>query len=402
MHIIVGGGRVGRQLAGRLGDVIIVEKDRKTAEELENLGFNVVLEDATNRHLWEKLPVEGSTVILATNDDEVNLRIAGILREFEPGDIIARIESEEYSKEYLNLGVRGISCGKTIASELLSEIAESRRRYFEIQVGPDNFAGKRLADIDTGDNCTAILVFREGKILRPHPDLVLENGDLIGILCGREIKKTKNPFDEVLAIIRHPEKFEGVMREARIIAERFEADLLILHKEDGKVMCSLSAPKVEYMSIGEAMELLIDLEDKVDLIVTESPTKKIEIRMEVFRKFPVLLAKGKESYDSILAVVNTETPEEVLTYATSFANRFGKCVVLFLDREQLKSVPSAIESPTVEVRTAEFNPLIEVVREVRKGYDLIIFSISNSAGNLDAEFLWKFIIDTESSVLVVR
>ena len=75
---------------------------------------------------------------------------------------------------------------------------------------------------------------------------------------------------------------------------------------------------------------------------------------------------------------------------------------MFLDSDQLKTSSSVVESPTVEIAVTRFNPLVEVVREVKKEYDLIIFSISNDVGNIDQEFLWKFILETESSVLVVR
>ncbi len=401
MNIIVGGGRVGRQLADRLGDAVIIERDPDVCEELRKSGYRVIQGDGTDRFVWERLPVKGSTVILATNDDETNIAIARILREFEPGDVVARVESDSYMRDYQSLGVRGVSCGKTIASELLHELIEARRRYFEIAVTEDNFAGMRLADMYVGESCTIISVYREGRIFRPHPDFVLQTGDIIGIICGKEVKKTKNPFDEILLLIRYSDGYQEVYGEARAIADRFDADLLILHKEDGRIMCSLTAENIQDMEINEAVEILESLTDKVDLIVTNPPKRRVDIRASVLLRFPILFAKGKTEYREILAIVNTDRPENVVSYATAFSNYFGKGKILFLDKEQLKTSSSTIESPTVEISVTEFNPLVEVVREVRKGYDLIIFSISNSVGNIDSEFLWKFILDTGSSVLVV-
>lgn len=402
MHIIVGGGRVGRELADRLEDTVIIEKDSKVCEELRREGYRVIHGDATDRDIWEGIPVRDSTVILATNDDSVNLAIARIIREFEPKDIVARVESEGYLKEYQSLGIRGISCGKTIASELIHELIEAKRRYFEIVVTGDNFAGMRLADMYVGESCTIISIYREGKIYRPHPDFVLQAGDIIGIICGKEVKKTKNPFDEILLVIRYAENYEKVYREARVIASRFDSDLLILHKENDRIMCSLKADSIQDMEIDEAVEILESLTDKVDLIVTDPPKKRVDIRASVLLKFPILFAKGREEYREILAIVNTDRPENVVSYATAFANYFGKGKIMFLDKEQLKTSSSTIESPTIEITVTEFNPLVEVVREVKKGYDLIIFSISNSVGNIDSDFLWRFILDTDSSVLVVR
>ncbi len=402
MHIVVGGGRVGRRIAEMLNDCIIVEKSREQYESLKDSGLNVVLGDATQRELWERLPVKDSVIILATNNDLVNLKIAKVVRDFEPRDMVARIESEVYQKQYQNLGVRGVTCGKSIASDLIHELIESKRRYFEIAVSKNNFADVRLSDLNVGDDCTIILIYREGKIFRPHPDFILEEGDVIGIICGREVKKTKNPFDEILLVIRHPENYDEVLKEANSISRIVDADLLILHKHDGKILCSFQADSIEEMELSEALEILNTLEDKVDLVMTDPPKAKVEFDPKIFRKFPILFARGKTYYSEILAIVNTSNPEEILNYATSFANYFGRCKIVFLDSNQLKTSSFVVESPTVEITVTKFNPLVEIVREVKREYDLLIFSISNDIGNLDQEFLWKFILETRSSVLVVR
>ena len=148
MYIVVGGGRVGKRIAEMLDDCIIVEKDREQYESLRNNGLNVLFGDATEKRVWERLPVKGSVVILATNNDLTNLKIAKVVRELEPGDIIARIESEDYQKQYQSLGVRGVTCGKSIASDLIHELIESKRRYFEIAVNKNNFANVRLSDLN--------------------------------------------------------------------------------------------------------------------------------------------------------------------------------------------------------------------------------------------------------------
>ncbi len=402
MHIIVGGGRVGRRIAEMVDDYIIIEKNSEVCKELEENGFNVIQGDATDVSLWEGLPVENSVVILATNDDTVNLKIAKVLRDFNPSQVVARIESERYHQQYLNLGVRGVTCGKSIASDLIRELIESKRRYFEIVVNEKNFAGVRLSDLNVGDDCTIILVYREGKIFRPHPDFVLQKGDVIGIICGKEVKKTKNPFDEILLIVRHPENYDSVYREANALSRIVDADLLILHKHDGKILCSFHTDSIEEMELDEAIDILTSLEDKIDLVITDPPRAKIEFNSDIFRKFPILFARGRVYYGEILTIVNTLNPEEILNYATSFANYFGRCKIAFLDSNQLKTSSFVVESPTVETFVARYNPLVEVVKEVKKGYDLIIFSISNDVGNIDQEFLWKFILETESSVLVVK
>lgn len=401
MYIVVGGGRVGKRIAERLKDVLIIEKDYERAEKLRTEGFRVINADAGDRKLWNEIDVRGKTVILATDDDETNLEIARILSEYEPKEIVSRIESESNRNIFLNLGVKCVSCGKSIASEILSEIALTKRRYFEITVTSENFEGKRIADVDLGEDCTVIVLIKNGVVVRPSPDLVLSEGDILGILCGKEVQKTKNPFNEILAVIRNPENYDEVFNEARMIADAFNSDLLILHKHEGKLACSLKPDKLEPMTISEASEIIKMLESSIDLIVTDYIGEKVELELKLLKNFPILFARGKKSYENILTIINTENHEQMLNYSIVFANRFGRCLVLFLDAEQLKNASPPVDSPNLEVRITEYNPMIEVVMEVKKSYDLVILSISNSVGNIDREILWKIVTDTESSVLVV-
>ncbi len=401
-HIIIGGGRVGRNLAKLLGrDYLIVEKDERTYRELIKNGFNAVLGDATDESLLRRLPIEGAKVILATNDDATNLAVASMVKKLGAEEIIARVEDGEKVEDYLKAGVRAVACEKVVASELMHEITEGRKKYFEVSVTEDNFAGRKLSEISIGEGCTVVVVFRSGMAFKPSPDLKLKSGDVLGIICGKEIRATKKPFEEILVVITDPKRAEETISEAKMIAERFDAELIYLYKSKGTLSCSVVAKNFEELDVNEAIDVIDAFEGKVDLVVTNVMKEKVPA-LKILERFPVVFAKGKKDYGKILVIVNTSKPEKLLTYASALSNFFGDSTVMFLDKEQLKSSSSLIESPKVKTTVASHNPLVEVIKEVKEGYDLVVFSARNDVGNLSESVLWKIIMDTKSSVMVVE
>ncbi len=400
-YVIVGGGSIGRSIADSLKeDYIIVEKDEKTYEELIKQGYKALLGDARDENFMSKLQLKGAKVILATNDDEANLQIAEIARKLGVEEIVARVEDGSRIEEYAKAKIKAIACDKIVAAEIMYELSEGRKRYFEIVVSKRNFAGKRLSEINVGEGCTVVVVFRGGLAYKPNPDFKLEEGDRLGIICGEEIKATKKPFEEVLVVVTDSKQKDKVFREARMFAERFDAELIYLYKSQGSIMCSLATDEIEDMSLNEAIELLKAFEGKVDLMITNVPKSRKEL---VFlEKFPVLLAKGKEDYKNALVIVNTSKPEKLLNYASAISNFFGETTVLFLNQEQLKAASSIMESPKMKTSLASHNPLVEVISEVKKEYDLVILSAKNDVGNLSENVLWKVITKTNSSVMVIE
>lgn len=377
-----------------------MKKNEKVYEDLIKRGYKALLGDATDEDFMKKLQLKGAKVILATNDDETNLKIAEIARKLGAEEVVARVEDGSKIEEYAKAKIKAIACDKIVAAELMHELSEGRKRYFEIVVSKRNFAGKRLSEINIGEGCTVVVVFRGGLAYKPNPDFKLEEGDKLGIICGEEIKATKKPFEEILVVVTDSKQRENVFTEARMFAERFDAELIYLYKSHGSIMCSLNADEIEDMSVNEAFELIKAFEGRVDLMITNIPKSRKEL---VFlERFPVLLAKGKEDYKNSLVVVNTSKPEKLLNYASAISNFFGETKVIFLNQEQLKASSSIMESPKMKISLASHNPLVEVISEVKKDYDLVILSAKNDVGNLSENILWKIITKTSSSVMVIE
>lgn len=77
--------------------------------------------------------------------------------------------------------------------------------------------------------------------------------------------------------------------------------------------------------------------------------------------------------------------------------------MMAIDEESLVYKGHLVESHSkIDTELIRGNPIIEVVKEAKKGYDLIIFSIENDIGNIDEEILWRIVLKTSSSVMVVK
>ncbi|WP_202320512.1 NAD-binding protein [Archaeoglobus neptunius] len=386
MHVIVGSGRKAERLASRLANSLIIDRNPESAEALRKKGFRVLNADASR---IEVLSVFWQSRLILVDDDNFNLKVAKVAKTLGFEDVIAIPEDESACSLYEKEGIEKICV--SIDAALLTLFG--RKRYLETPVSAE-FEGTSLKDFDPGEDCTVVSVFREGKILHPYPELTLQRGDVLGIVCGKEVRISKNPFDNILVLGRE----EDIAREAKMLSEKFSANIIFFEKSGDAYACSLdgSSDKIE---LGEALEMLRK-DDELDLIITSLSKKDEEGLAGLVSKFPTLIATGKENYRNILGIVNSFSPDRIISMATAFSRYFGKVKVLLLEEEQLKHFSKFTESGLV-VEVSRGNPMVDTIREFKKGYDLVILSLRNDAGNIDREILWRIMLDRTASVLVV-
>ncbi|KUJ94545.1 MAG: TRK potassium uptake system protein (TrkA-1) [Archaeoglobus fulgidus] len=389
MYIVVSTGERAARIASKLPDCIIIDRDPDSAERLKEKGFNVLNGDASNPEILARFYM-GEKIILADNDN-FNIKVAKTAKLLGL-DVYAVAADEDKCWLYEVEGVSKI-CGSVEA--LLSTIFR-KNRYFEIQVEAE-MEGKTLKEYDAGEDCMVISVFRDGKVLQPFPDLELKAGDLLGLVCGEQVRTTKNPFDNILLL--KGDMGEGEIREAEMVAKKFGANLITFEKVGGAYACALEGYG-ESVELEEAINIL-KKSDELDLIATTLTEKNKEILKKLVSSFPTLVLSGRDDYRRILALVNTSNPDTIISMAKAFSRFFGKAKALFLDEEQIKHFSKFTETD-LEVEVSRGNPMVDAVKEFKSGYDLVILSLSNDIGNIDRDILWKIILDKESSVLVVE
>ncbi len=198
--LIVGGGRVGRELARRLEDrgedVVVIETDDETVETAREAGLTVRIGDGTN---LETLRAAGGSnaqsIIAATGDDDTNLLIGRLATaKFDAERVICRANEPDNIEAFDDLDVEVISSSHAVAQAIdnvierpalqrWSENIEEGGDVQEVAVENDAFVGRTVdeAGDELPDRCLIALVTHTDDTFVPEADFVLERGDRITI-----------------------------------------------------------------------------------------------------------------------------------------------------------------------------------------------------------------------------
>ena len=201
--IVVGGGRVGQQVAlelRRLGKaLVVVDRDEARTRHLTEAGFLVLARDAMEEGTFAEAGVaRASDVVLALPDDAQNLYALLAIRDVAPGiRVIARAESARAERHLRALGVARVVLptalgGKRLArlvtrpisTDFLDTIVDEaglELREQEVVEG-DVLAGKRVREIRVyvGEGVTLLAIHRDGRTIPlPPAEAELRAGDTL-------------------------------------------------------------------------------------------------------------------------------------------------------------------------------------------------------------------------------
>lgn len=197
--IVVGGGKVGYYLARELlnegHEVLLVEKDHKSAEALaDRLGDVVVNADGCEiRSMNEAGMGRANVVVAVTGDDEDNLVICQMAkRKFGVPRTIARVNDPKNEELFRELGIDQTVSSTRIIFNLIEQQIETSQviplaalKKGEIEVVEANItqgspvAGKRIGELDLPQNTLIISIVRDEHAMLPHGDTRLRAGDSV-------------------------------------------------------------------------------------------------------------------------------------------------------------------------------------------------------------------------------
>lgn len=199
--LIIGGGRVGRMLAGRLieanEDVTIVEIDAEQAEKSRKLGAHVVIGDGTQAATLERAGIQhAQTVVATTRSDKDNLLACQLARtRYGREHVVSRVTDPDSMPSFEELGIRAMNPAAATAmilsnlvrrpgifSLLSGASPEEDADVAEVVVGNDDVAGKALKDLSFPGDSLVLLIRRGGTRLIPHGGSTLEPGDVVTIV----------------------------------------------------------------------------------------------------------------------------------------------------------------------------------------------------------------------------
>ena len=204
--IIAGGGKVGYYLTKTLVnegyEILLIEKNpKKVSVYGERFGSVVMEGDAAELTTLEAAGTARADVVVAvTGDDEDNLVICQTAKRlFNVPRTIARVNNPKNEEIFRRLGIDvTVSSTNLILSVIEQEIPERglvhlmQLKHAQVAIVEATVeegapvAGKSLAELDIPENVVVSAVMRDGSLILPKGDTVLQPDDEVIALANRE------------------------------------------------------------------------------------------------------------------------------------------------------------------------------------------------------------------------
>lgn len=209
MHVVVVGcGRVGSELAIALEDqghtVAVIDKSRNAFRRLPSgFGGRTVHGFGFDRQHLEQAGIRDAEAFAAvTNGDNTNILSARIAREtYEIPKVVARIYDPRRAAIYQRLGIPTVAAVAWTTDQVLrrihpersvSEWSDPSSSVFLLERSlPDEWAGRKLGELDEGDKFRLVAISRGGEGRLAVPGLVGQEGDILHLMVRR------NAMDEL-------------------------------------------------------------------------------------------------------------------------------------------------------------------------------------------------------------
>jgi trk system potassium uptake protein TrkA len=214
--VIAGAGDVGFQIAKQLiderKDVVIIERDQKTAKHAANyLDCFVIQGEGNNIDVLRNAGVDGADFFISvTNSDEVNMISCGLVAsEFSVPSKIARVRNIDYSKTRVTsspfLGIDHIVNPEIEASKVIiraiehgamSDVFLFERTKFQMRsisvTNGSPLTDRSLSDINRNFSVDFLVAFilRNNSYIIPSGDTVIQDNDTVYIVAEEQNLET--------------------------------------------------------------------------------------------------------------------------------------------------------------------------------------------------------------------
>jgi trk system potassium uptake protein len=200
MHVIVVGcGRVGRELAVRLDEdghsVAVIDKNRNAFRKLpQRWAGRAVLGFGFDRdHLEQAGIAEASAVAAVTSGDNSNILTARIAREtYDVANVVARIYDPRRAVVYQRLGIPTVATVTWTTDQVLRRLFSEQSSVEWTDPGgtvrlieralPEGWAGHKLAGLSESDRFRLVSLSRSGQARIATGDVVGQEGDILHLL----------------------------------------------------------------------------------------------------------------------------------------------------------------------------------------------------------------------------
>jgi trk system potassium uptake protein TrkA len=201
--VVVGCGRVGSELAKALDagghSVAVIDKNRNAfrwlpegfpARTIHGFGFD-------RDHLEQAGIREASAFAAVTNGDNSNILSARIAREtYEIQNVVARIYDPRRAAIYQKLGIPTVAAVAWTTDQVLRRLFPEKRVtewsdasstvILVERALPDEWAGRKLGELDEGDRFRLVALNRRGEGRLVMPGIVGQEGDILHLIVRRD------------------------------------------------------------------------------------------------------------------------------------------------------------------------------------------------------------------------
>ncbi len=200
--IIVGGGRIGSDVAEMFSkkqkDVVVIEKDKQACQKLEMKNISVYCGDGSDVKILDKLkPKKYDKVLLLTDDDRTNIKIAGIFEEkYGITQLFARDNEPKNRKLFKENGIVPLvyteqllkTVEKAVDSPTVFEFLNESEKAIRQKTIIDLY-GKTIEEISIKYTFEIILIKRDRNWIYPRNDFLLKKGDIIIFITDKKDEK---------------------------------------------------------------------------------------------------------------------------------------------------------------------------------------------------------------------
>jgi trk system potassium uptake protein len=194
--VVVGCGRLGAELAGRLfqrgHEVSIIDWDEASFSKLPpNFEGRINEGEAINRDVLHRAGIERADTVAVVTDSDVLNAVVGHLAAsyYHVPNVVVRNHDPRYRSIQEAFGLQVVSAmswGAQRIEELLYDTdvravfsaGNGEVEIYEIAVS-ERMNGHKVSDLITSDAYVPVSVTRAGRAVLPSPNMVLQTGDVI-------------------------------------------------------------------------------------------------------------------------------------------------------------------------------------------------------------------------------
>jgi Trk K+ transport system NAD-binding subunit len=429
--IIVGAGVKSRELISKLDkewNIIVIDLDKNSLELVKKIDhrINTIEGDGSSHYILKQANIENADVLVSlTNHDEINFEIAILLKEKYPEiQFITAIVKKSSLVLFKENDIDVIDVPSMISSFLMNKIDNRASTATDIGLGHGEIAevtitgtsrilNKKLCDIKPY-NWVVGAVYRNNTLILPHGNTMFKENDRVLIISEPskihsiaeyisvgDYRFPLNFGNNILSLITSPKDWQVLIDESLYLLREFYSKkiyFLILNDEKNKIFNSKQVSDIKTyvkdisnyknhivditeLNTNSTVRVIKDIYKKGSYGLVVLNNEKFNIlnkfgvenlihKLQTFIHSPILIAKGKHPYQSILiSDREIDSPLKGFEIGISIAKQ-TKAKLEQITIKKPEFMEDSIKQSSISEEEAESNK--ETIKKLSKMYKIDI------------------------------